>query len=1160
MFGTRIFKVSYSLLARGVWRPSTHDRVWVDGVPVAFDANPNYARLPDVPPGSVFAFTAAYRSDGLPASPVIHHDGLMYDVSSASCSSEVAGEWYARDYEWEPHRRMPTSIERTPGGAHYWHTGSYFHRITRNLFCRAQTPLTRSLVAESCEYRWDESYRAWGAPLTFVGRREIMSIVGLASPTDGAEEAVVMKAQASFWNEDRYSLVIEHRFHTLRLAATTDDYLDFFAVSNGDQYFFTAPSFLPVADRNSTTFANRLRGQFLDEPRGPSCLRVRACINSLWNGTHCVCRPGYEDSGEGCSECPLGTYKRSAGRSSCIRCPVHSTTLNTGSTRLADCVCEANYGGNAREAGCYRCIGGSKYSVEDGPCTGCVDNAEASPSLCQCRPGFGGDASLALPGANCTACPPQTYKALAGNEGCTACPVGSYAPTAASTGCLCEEPNTVFHEGRCVCLLGFVERQGRCVECPADTYRDSLSLATCTACPPHSTTLGLNGSSSVLFCACDGGMGADGRSMCTVIRVDGRFFGLEQNVTMQVAVSEASRTSDQPILLSISGAPSAGLIVALMAHIDARGIEGRTVLGNQDVVVMERPLSQWPARGFTASLRMVPRSDSCSCPENHYISDSACVPCPAGSTRPTSSSGRQGCLCGDANAVWSAGQCLCAPGQCLCAPGMTAGAGGLCIECPQGTWKGEAGNGPCNACPPHSNTSTAAQTSQTACQCLADHGGDASEDRGCAPCQGGSKPVGNGPCNCLSPLAEADASGTQCQCAAGSEGDALRGPDGCTPCSPGSFKAAAGNTQCVKCPEHSVASGVASEQCACAEGYGGDATTGACHMCVGSTKTAVGNFPCVCNDSNAVDIDGTCVCAAGFEGGAASGGPGPCTPCPAGTYKGGAGSDRCMQCPEHSTTLAGGQTIIVLRGYHDVGGRCSQCPLGTFKAAAGLGPCTSCAEGATTLSTGATSRAACQCVAGFEGDASADWGACGRCAPGLFKHSVGNTMCSACPAGATSSAPGSTSRSECVCAPGMRGDASVEGGACTACPAGTFKSAGNGGECALCPGNSTSAEGAEACWCLAGFQPDSNSAAMECSACPQGSYKSGVGNGACTPCGQGTTSEAGATMELQCAVSLSGSLVVRLALLCSIVEILAVPHQNCVEGTLRRDRRDHRGQ
>ena len=39
-----------------------------------------------------------------------------------------------------------------------------------------------------------------------------------------------------------------------------------------------------------------------------------------------------------CTECPRGTYQEQQGQTSCVRCPVNFSTVDSGSTMKSDCI------------------------------------------------------------------------------------------------------------------------------------------------------------------------------------------------------------------------------------------------------------------------------------------------------------------------------------------------------------------------------------------------------------------------------------------------------------------------------------------------------------------------------------------------------------------------------------------------------------------------------------------------------------------------------------------------------------------------------------------------------------------------------------------------------------------------------------------------------
>ena len=157
--------------------------------------------------------------------------------------------------------------------------------------------------------------------------------------------------------------------------------------------------------------------------------------------------------------------------------------------------------------------------------------------------------------------------------------------------------------------------------------------------------------------------------------------------------------------------------------------------------------------------------------------------------------------------------------------------------------------------------------------------------------------------------------------------------------------------------------------------------------------------------------------------------PGPCFPCPPGTFKAILGPDPCVPCPSGTYRDApGGQS------QED----CSLCPNHTHVAYIGT-----------------FAAAACECDAGFE-PASGIAGPCAPCASGKYRvqadaqcvpcpegtyspwrAAADSAVCQACPAN-TTAAPGASSVAQCLCRAGLyRADATL----CLPCPAGSYSNA-----------------------------------------------------------------------------------------------------------------------
>jgi len=114
----------------------------------------------------------------------------------------------------------------------------------------------------------------------------------------------------------------------------------------------------------------------------------------------------------------------------------------------------------------------------------------------------------------------------------------------------------------------------------------------------------------------------------------------------------------------------------------------------------------------------------------------------------------------------------------------------------------------------------------------------------------------------------------------------------------------------------------------------------------------------------------------------------------------------CTMCPAYATTAAAGSATVSLclcrPGYTAPAGgltaaskSCAPCATDTFKVARGNAACTACPAHSSTLqASGATSRATCQCDAGFTGDLSGV-GTCQACAATEYKLIPGPAACTA---------------------------------------------------------------------------------------------------------------------------------------------------------------------
>jgi hypothetical protein len=160
-----------------------------------------------------------------------------------------------------------------------------------------------------------------------------------------------------------------------------------------------------------------------------------------------------------------------------------------------------------------------------------------------------------------------------------------------------------------------------------------------------------------------------------------------------------------------------------------------------------------------------------------------------------------------------------------------------------------------------------------------------------------------------------------------------------------------------------------------------------------------------------------CVCKVGYTG--PNGGP--CTACPAGSFKIIPYGD-CIDCPE-GTVSGNGSTS------------CTSCP--------------------TNMTTDVNDVLKCSCNKGYGFSVN---GVCQKCSTGEYKDVIGNLTCTQCPLNSRSSY-GSNSSLDCDCKIGYSGP---KGGPCTACPAGSFKSIPYG-DCIDCPEGTVSDAGSISC-------------------------------------------------------------------------------------------------
>ena len=185
--------------------------------------------------------------------------------------------------------------------------------------------------------------------------------------------------------------------------------------------------------------------------------------------TECICNAGFtgviEDPDGNCNPCEVATYKETVGPGDCLDCPMQSTTENTASTAVGQCLCNPGF-------------------------TGTVDN----------------------PFSECLECEEDTWKSTLGTNECAACPDCERVPSCSSS----EGETGGTEPGVCVCNQE--EGWEGIIASPADVCRklDAKGLNTDTI-----VMLSVAGSAGVLLAF--GGIFFAKSSMCrrTNIQIPG---------------------------------------------------------------------------------------------------------------------------------------------------------------------------------------------------------------------------------------------------------------------------------------------------------------------------------------------------------------------------------------------------------------------------------------------------------------------------------------------------------------------------------------------------------------------------------------------------------------------------------------------------------------
>lgn len=686
---------------------------------------------------------------------------------------------------------------------------------------------------------------------------------------------------------------------------------------------------------------------------------------------------------------------------------------------------------------CQTCAPGSfKDMPGGGPCTSCGGNtislyAANSADECMCSAGHFRDASTA-----CVQCLQNTYKPYAGDSACRACPSNSE-----------QEVGVLLRDSvdTCLCMPGFELVNNVCVQCEAGKYKNSLSMDTCTSCPPSSTSP--VGSVDASACECVAGYGqvspassecSEGQYQTNQLLAPGtnlaracvgytnlqcpavvrnmdnsdyahRINNNKPNYNLQGnSWNVQSNLNGNPEHHKNSDGSPLGTDTGALMRID---------LGVIRFVGRMRFRSSYPGGGKSVGVKFMIGNSTVGQQADLFGVEDAVLCGKAGNTRTPSVTcnkwGRYVYLYDNEDSPnnifmrewWVFGDETNKCQQCPQDHDYMVGDGVACLPmlncvgCEEGKYKAETANTTCDDCTGNS-FSPASSTAQNDCIC----------ETGYTGADGGS----------------------------------------CSACEAGYYKDARGSATCTECAAKTWSAA------------GADTCT-ACDVSAELVSWYTINFD-IPREGNAND----CVCPEGFTGGEG----GVCTACQPGSYRAGTltFSERrsaCLPCDE---------------GYYATSSemsQCDQCPPHSFSG-----------EGSDNIDD-------CKCDPGYTGS---DGGPCNECNPGKYKEASGSASCDLCGAGKYSSESKATSES--VCTPCFDNSTSVPGStsntACL-CIAGMYRS---GDECVDCPsdhfcGTGTIALGADTECPLFSTSPSGSTIDTQC-LCNAGYYRSGVD--VCTIC------------------------------------------------------------
>ena len=437
----------------------------------------------------------------------------------------------------------------------------------------------------------------------------------------------------------------------------------------------------------------------------PTGATTTGCTNKDGTGctdaSECLCTKGYfgPQPVTSCTACPIGQYANEVGEDQCQYCPTSSSTADTHSDSVTDCVCFAGYSGiiNTGADSCTACPVGQflgESAADCNPCPQSATTAQAASTAaidCNCLPGYSG--VVTSPTDTCNACDKGKYLGTTNAAACIECPKDATTVTTASkavTECQCEKGSSGT----------ITQPSDKCTQCPAGQYADAEGEGTCTKCPDNSDTA-QPGSNAITDCKCKPGF------FGTITKPDGRCSACDVGTYSDAPGLTACKTCPTSSTTSSSASTMMSECLCMAGFTgtintpDAKC--NACAVGTYKSVDGVDACKQCPPQSSTTSMGSTALSD-CECASGYYGAMPTCTTCAIGQYK--TEAGPQDCdYCPTDSSNPAPGStdvkdCKCKPGYA----GTLSDPSSTCVACQQGQYNPTAGSAVCTKCPTHAGT------------------------------------------------------------------------------------------------------------------------------------------------------------------------------------------------------------------------------------------------------------------------------------------------------------------------------------------------------------------------------------------------------------------------------------------------------------------------